>query len=59
MPFRLLETAGIDWTPDGLQPTVNARVDARLVPSTASPDGERKSFPQSKSCPLLLLMIAP
>ncbi len=54
VPFRLLETAGTDWSPDGLQPTVNARVDARLVPSPTSPDGECKSFPQSKSCPVLL-----
>lgn len=39
MPFRLLETGATEWSPDGVQPTLNARVDARLVPSLASPDG--------------------
>ena len=39
MPFRLLETHATEWTPIKLKPTLNVRVDARLVPSPANPDG--------------------
>ena len=37
--FQLLETHASDWTPDQAAVTLNARMDARLVPSPASTDG--------------------
>lgn len=39
LQFQLLETHASDWTPDQADVTLNARMDARLVPSPASPDG--------------------
>lgn len=45
VPFRLLETHATEWIPDELKVTVNVRVDARLVPSLASPsDGTTRSL---------------
>ena len=38
-PFRPLQMHPTDWTPDQALVTLNARMDARLVPSSASPDG--------------------
>ncbi len=40
MPFRLLETApDSGWSAEGVRPTLNVRMDARLVPSAAYPEG--------------------
>ena len=47
-PFRLLQTQPTDWTSDQAVITLNARMDARLVPSPASPDGT----PTARSCAL-------
>ncbi|BDA51114.1 hypothetical protein COCOBI_17-3340 [Coccomyxa sp. Obi] len=44
VPFTLLKTHATEWTPNGLQPTLNVRVDARLVPSPESPDGMRLDY---------------
>jgi len=38
-PFQLLPTHDTTWTPHQAKVTLNARMDARLVPSPASPGG--------------------
>lgn len=38
-PFQLLPTHGTSWTPSQAKVTLSARMDARLVPSPASPGG--------------------
>lgn len=37
--FQLLSTHDSTWTPDEAKVTLNTRLDARLVPSPASPSG--------------------
>ena len=46
LPFRLLQTHPTGWTPDQAVVTLNARMDARLVPSPASSDGTSIMVPR-------------
>ena len=43
-PFQLLPTHGTVWTPSQAKVTLSARMDARLVPSPASPGGNALQF---------------
>ena len=42
--FEFLRTHDTAWTPDQVQVTLNARCDARIVPSPASPQGARVDY---------------
>ena len=44
LPLRPLATHESSWTPDAVACALNARLDARLVPSEAAPGGLRVDY---------------
>lgn len=44
LPLRPLATHESPWAPDAVACALNARLDARLVPSEATPDGLRVDY---------------
>ena len=44
LPLQPLATHESPWTPDAVACALNARLDARLVPSEAAPDGLRVDY---------------
>ena len=52
-PFRRLETHASDWKADDATVALNARMDARLVPSPASPDGAPQLTEHACTCQAL------
>lgn len=44
LPWRLLETHETEWNPSDVAPTLNIRLDGRIVPTAAPPGSARVSF---------------